>query len=242
MKNIEESLKNFGLNEKQAKVYLACLELGSASVAEVAEKSQVKRTSIYNFLEELINKGFVSELRQNDEILLIAEEPQILIKKAQQQLLDTQQIFPELLAMFNRPGNKPKVHFYQGVAGLKKIYEDTLNQTQPIYAFTDYEKMMPVMEQYLLNYPEERSKRNIFFRSIAKEGEWANKMSKKNKEHKRELKLISGYPFETEINIYGNKVALLSFQKPYAGVIIEDLAIAQTLKSIWQLLWNNLKQ
>ena len=60
------------------------------------------------------------------------------------------------------------------------------------------------------------------------------------KEHKREIKIAESVNFETEINIYGNKIALLSFQRPYAGVIIEDIAIAQTHRSIWQLLWDNI--
>ena len=57
----------------------------------------------------------------------------------------------------------------------------------------------------------------------------------------KEMKITKDVNFDTEINIYENKTAILSFQRPYAGVIIEDIAIAQTLKSIWQMLWNNLK-
>jgi len=53
MNQLNETLLQMGLNEKEAKVYLACLELGGATIAEIAEKSGVKRTSIYNFLEEL---------------------------------------------------------------------------------------------------------------------------------------------------------------------------------------------
>jgi sugar-specific transcriptional regulator TrmB len=241
MKNIEENLQNLGLNEKQTKVYLACLELGSASIAELAEKSGVKRTSIYNFLEELINKGFVSEIKQDDQILLIATEPQVLVKKAQQQLLDTQAVLPELLAMFNLPGNKPKVKFYQGIAGLKKTYEETLKSTEPIYAFSDFEKMMSIMPEWMWNYADERTKRGIELICIAQEGEWARKIEKTNPKHKRQMKIVRGVNFETEINIYQNTVAILSFRKPYCGVVIEDAAIAQTLKSVWQLLWNSQK-
>lgn len=244
MENIQNILENLGLNEKQAKVYLACLELGSASVAEVAEKSEVKRTSIYNFLEELINKGFVSEIHQDDQILLVAEDPKILEEKARQNLIEAQTALPELLAMFNRPGNKPKVHYYQGIHGLKKIYEDTLitmsGQTGTIYAFSDFDRMMPLMENFLWDYAKRRAADNISFLSVAKDGAWTRKVMQRDKEQKRQVKLATGVNFETEINIYGNRVALLSFQKPYAGVIIEDAAIAQTMKSIWQLLWDKL--
>lgn len=241
MKNLINTLKNLGLNEKQAKVYLACLELGSATVAELAEKSEIKRTSIYNFLEELIHRGFLSEIKQDGQILLIAEDPQILVKKAEEQLLDTKSAFPELMAMFNRPGNKPKVYFYQGIAGLRKIYQETLKSKEPIYAFSDFEKMMPLMEKWMWNYAAERARRGIAFISITKEGLWARKAEARSKEHKRQMKIVSGVNFDTEINIYENKVAILSFQQPYAGVIIEDVAIAQTLKSIWQMLWNTIK-
>lgn len=239
MDNLLNNLQNLGLNEKQAKVYLACLELGSATIAEVSEKSGVKRTSIYNFIEDLIKKGFLSEIKQDEQILLIAEDPKALEQKVKHNLTNIQGVMPELLAMFNRPGNKPKVHFYQDIAGLKKIYEETLKSKESIYAFSDFEKMMPLMEDWMWDYAQERADKGIAFVCIAKEGPWARKALNRAKEHKREMKIVKDVNFDTEINIYENKIAILSFQRPYAGIIIEDVAIAQTLKSIWQMLWNS---
>jgi sugar-specific transcriptional regulator TrmB len=216
------------------------LELGTATVSELAEKSGVKRTSIYNFLEELINIGFVSEIKQNDQILLIATEPEVLEKKAQQQLFDIKNIMPELQAMFNLPGNKPKVKFYPGIAGIKKAYDETLKSQGPLYAFSDHEKMMSIMPEWMWEYAERRTGAGIELKSISQEGEWAKKIEKTNATHKRQIKFVKNINFETEINIYDNIVAIVSFRKPYCGVVIEDAAIAQTLKSVWQLLWQSL--
>jgi len=47
--------------------------------------------------------------------------------------------------------------------------------------------------------------------------------------------------FNTEINIYGNKVAMMSFCRQATAVIIEDSTIVQTLKSIWKIWWKSLK-
>lgn len=240
MNNLQKTIENLGLNEKQAKVYLACLELGSATVAEVAEKAEVKRTSIYNFLEELIAKGYLSEIKQDDKILLVAEDPKALEQKAKNHLESVQGVMPELMAMFNRSGNKPKVHFYQGIAGIKKIYEETLKSQEPIYAFSDFEKMMPLMEEWMWDYAQRRAASGISFLSIAKDGPWARKAEAKGEEQRRKMKIAKDVGFDTEINIYENKVALLSFERPFAGVIIEDIAIARTLKSIWQMLWKTL--
>ncbi len=241
MAGIQKTLENLGLDEKEARVYLACLELGSASVAEIAKKAGVKRTSIYNFLEDMVRRGFVSEIKRDDQILLSAENPEVLESKAQKNLASVQNVMPELLAMFNRPGNKPRVKFYQGLDGIRKIYEETLKSKEPIYAFSDFERMMPLMEKWMWRYAERRAEKGIKFFSIAKDGLWARKAEAKAREHLREMKIVKNISFDSEINVYENKTAILSFQRPYAGLIIEDSAIAQTLKSVWQMLWGFLK-
>jgi hypothetical protein len=54
----------------------------------------------------------------------------------------------------------------------------------------------------------------------------------------RETKLFRELKLDTEINVFENKVAMLSFRRPYSAVIIEDRAIAMSLKSIWDGWWN----
>ncbi len=47
--------------------------------------------------------------------------------------------------------------------------------------------------------------------------------------------------FKTEINIYGNKVAFISFRsrEPFA-VLIEDEGITETLRTAWKEIWGKL--
>ena len=64
---------------------------------------------------------------------------------------------------------------------------------------------------------------------------------KKNIRLLRESKLIKANPWKTEINIYGDKVAMMRFREDHAMcVLIEDHDIAETLRDAWQELWNNL--
>ena len=86
MATLLKILQNLGIQEKQAKVYLACLELGSATIQELAQKSKVKRTSIYNFLEELKNLGLITEIKEGKKLLLIPENPETVVKRAEQRL------------------------------------------------------------------------------------------------------------------------------------------------------------
>ena len=48
-----EVLNKTGLHEKEAKVYLALLELGTADVSDIAAKAGVKRPTSYLVLDEL---------------------------------------------------------------------------------------------------------------------------------------------------------------------------------------------
>ena len=53
MKNLQKILHNVGFSDKAALLYLAALELGEATVKELAKRAKVKRTTVYYLLEEL---------------------------------------------------------------------------------------------------------------------------------------------------------------------------------------------
>lgn len=57
-----QRLKDHGLTEYQARVYLALLDLGSATASEIPEFSRVPRTRIYSTVQELHGKGLVKIL------------------------------------------------------------------------------------------------------------------------------------------------------------------------------------
>lgn len=241
MQEILSAMQNLAIDEKQANVYLACLELGTATIQEVADKSGIKRTSIYNFLDEMKQKGLISEITQDRRTLLVAEDPHHLVERARMNVSKMENLLPDLMSIYNLPGNKPKVRFYTGVEGIKKLYmEEVINADGKIYGFSDYEKMFEAITDWawLWSFPEERKKRNLPFLNIAKYGPRGIEIQAKDKEQLRETKLVTNVEFDTEINIFGNKVAMMSFRRPYAAVLIEDRAIATTFKSAWKLLWN----
>lgn len=244
MNNIITTLEQLGIEEKQAKVYLACLELGTATIQDLAQKSGIKRTSIYNFLEEIKDKGLVSETKKGNKVFLIAEDPNNLKNKLENNLKKIEEVMPDLMGIFNLPGSKPKMRYYEGLDGIKKVYIDTYSHGGKLYGFADWDKIMPndEMDDWLWEFATERARRKVKFYAIVKDGRFAREAQAREKEQLRESKIVSDVQFETELNMYGNnRVAMMSFRRPYSAVIIEDKAIYNTLMSIWKLLWNNLK-
>ena len=56
-------LEAFGLTEKESRVYLALLELGEAGIGEIAKKSAIKRTTLYDVVENLKKSGLVGSIK-----------------------------------------------------------------------------------------------------------------------------------------------------------------------------------
>lgn len=236
-----EDIQALGLDAKEAKVYVAALELGNATIQELSEKSGVKRTSIYNFLDAMKQRKLLAEIKKDGKVFIQPGDPEMLVLHAEQQLKKAKLAIPFLSELYREPTNKPKVKFFLGTESLKNLYKEIWSKGEPIYGYTDFEKMLETMdEQYMWNFADLRAKLGIPFHVIAKDGPKARVVQTKDAQQKRVTKLVKGGAFETEVNIYGKWVALASFRRPYAGVIIEDVAIAKTMKAIWQMLWDRL--
>jgi len=127
-------LKNLGLAEKEAKVYLSALELGTASVQNIARSAGVNRATTYVMIESLIKKGLISSFEQGkkryfaathpSQLLRTVRENQIALKQAEENL--EKELLPELLSIHNIAGDQPKVRFFEGKEGLKAMCSNLL--------------------------------------------------------------------------------------------------------------------
>lgn len=236
-------VQTLGLSEAQVAVYLAALELGQANVQEISRKSGVKRTSIYNFIDSLKERQFLSEIKKGKRRLYSAANPASLIQIEKSRLASLEQLVPSLLAINNAESQKPKVTYHEGVDGMQEIYNQMLHDKQTIYVWEDLDRMFSIMpEGFTTNYPIERTRLKIPVRAINRDSKFSREWTAKNNErYMRESRFVSAEEFGTDIEIFGNKVALISLRKdsPF-GVLIQDPGLARTLKIIWQEQWGSL--
>lgn len=241
---LEKDLGKLGLDDKEAKVYLALLELGEANIQQIAKKSGVKRTTIYDVLALLKEKRLVSQLIKNKKVIFFAEDPRKFEENIEEKKNTLKNILPELLSIANRVGGKPKIKYFEGEAGINEIYNDTLK-------YSDYEMLvwgsmkstLGFGEDFLLgSYVPRRLKQKIWVRAIAPDSPLMRKYQSLDEKSLRKTKLIkeTGLPLEVEIDLYANnKIAIMSFEEKI-GLIIESQKIYTTLKSIFEINWNSI--
>ena len=72
------ALKTVGLSENEAKVYQALLSLGSSKAGRVSKVAELDRTSTYNSLKSLLEKGLASYVTIGKVKWFAASNPQNL--------------------------------------------------------------------------------------------------------------------------------------------------------------------
>ena len=242
MQNIRKLLVPLGLPTMQAEVYLATLELGEATIQAIAKKSGVNRSTIYTFIDEMKERGLLIETRKGKRRVYSALHPERLVQMQKMRTIALEKTLPELLAIHNQSRKKPKVTFYEEIEGIKDVYADMLRNKKEIFAYEDLEHLKEGLPQSFYDYfPPERAKKDIAIKSISRDSDVARSFVKDNIRLLRETRFIKADDFKTDINIYGNKVALMGLRSdPPFAVIIEDESVAHTMKTIWQKLWDRL--
>ncbi len=246
---VKINLQSFGFSEKEADVYIAILELGKGTVTEISRKAGINRTTGYDILGSLANKGLVSISGKEPKSEYAVESPKALntylkrvADQASEHIKKSEDIIPELTLLYSQQ-NKPKIRFYEGKEGLQQVYEDTLTSTEPIRAYATVDDMHNTLPTYFPSYYKRRAEKNISIRAIVPETPTSRIRKSYDKEEKREIAFVpSGkYYFSPEINIYDNKIMIASW-KEKLGIIIESKEIAEAMKKIYELAWAEAKR
>lgn len=242
MKINEKLLKTLEIDQMQAQVYLAALELGEATMQALARKSGVNRSTIYTFIDELKDRGFILEAQKSKRRMYSAVHPEHLVGMQKARLTELQNVLPELLAVYNTSAKKPRVRFYEGIQGLREVYADMLRERKEIVAYEDLSNLTPEVRKHLFEwFPGERARKDILIKTISRDNPFTREFVKRNRGLLRETKFVAGQEFRTDINIYGDKVALIDLQgNPPSAVLIENRNLAETMRVVWQQLWDKL--
>ena len=121
-------LIKLGLSDKEAKVYLAALELGGDTAQNIAKKSGVNRATTYVIAEKLMGLGLLSRTDKAKKTLFIPESPHELHNLLDEQKRDIEQraaylddSLNQFLAIFNGSSEKPTVRYFEGLDGLTAL-------------------------------------------------------------------------------------------------------------------------
>ncbi len=241
---IEQILMQNGLNEKEVRVYLAVLEGGEIPVSQIAHKAHIKRTSVYDVLESLKERGIVSMIKRKGVHTVSALPPQNLIDRFKRSASLAEGVLPQLIELAYSSPLKPRMRFYEGIGGLQEILREMSYSREQVVGFTDYALMPKALFTFIRKeVVPRRRERKTLIRLIAPRNARNIEVQKEDDIHYGEHRLVD-FPKQMnhiEILIYDySKVGFLSFtEKELFGAVLDSSAIHTTLRNIFELVWVN---
>jgi sugar-specific transcriptional regulator TrmB len=242
-------LKDLGLSDNEAKVYMAMLELGPATVLDISGKAGVNRPTTYVQIESLKKMGLVSTQNKGKKQLFIAESPEQLeyiLDKQKSEIENKKEelrkILPELTGIFNLSDQKPQVRFFEGKEGLLKMHSELLKtDTDEVVSFSSTDSIGKIFPDYPKTLSQKRVKKGIRSRLIYVCREPV--MKEKDEAMLRETKYLSPekFPFKSDIAVYGNNIGISALEGNIVGVIITHKELADSFRALFNLTWQSLK-
>lgn len=239
--DLEFPLKSYGLNDKEIKVYLELLPLGTASLQEIAKRVEFPRSTVYHTLNYLINKGVVGKIIKRGITYYSATDP----NKLKDQLIEKEKliasIIPHLNSLKSLSKTPSNVEIYEGFKGVHTILADLVRVKQQVYYFGGYKKSLEVLK-HLPNYVRiNRMERGIPAKIVY---DYTDEPILHTKEYQKvsELRFHDGLKdFPAMIFIYGNKVSMFTFKSDLVGIIITNKDFAEAMKLIFYIYWDQAK-
>ena len=246
---LEKYLKEIGLSDKEASIYIALLSFDKASVADLSQKAKVKRPTTYVILVSLQKKGLVSETTIGKKTFYIAEPPekldlfvsrQIHLLEENKKSLDL--VIPQLKAVQRESGERPTVQFFEGKEGVLSSNDDTF-----VKKFGDEPAYMICSRDAVKDIFSEKESENLRNRRISKgiksKAIYTSKQGQKpSDETGVRIKIDESiYPIKSDITVYGDQVKIAVFGKRLSGISIKSPEFAETLKSLIKFIFDNNK-
>lgn len=237
---MKHKLRELGFSEKEADVYLALVEIGSAVASDIARKARIKRSTTYVILDALLERGLVSVTERQGVKLYNSTPPEQLIQHLQDtakryaNMADTaKKLLPELKASRKEQAPTPKIQLFEGVRGIKTVYEDTLSSLEDIRVHAGFQHIVADAsgEQYDAGKKGTKAKQDIKVRTVFLNASDDRKRAMPNAAGLKKIMLTSREQgsISSEINIYDDRVVFISPGENFA-MVAESRELAEALK------------
>ena len=236
MTSIEKTLEKIGLSGNEIKVYLTLTDQGSMKAGRISKLAHMDRSSAYNAIQMLLDKGLVSYVLIGKIKWFQATGPQRILEYLKEQQDDVMAVLPELQERHKRKKIEGQVRLFKGVKGVKSVFLDMIRTGKDNYVFGSEGQFSKRMPEFAYQFDRMKKEKGIKTQLILRKDR--TELDSKTSNH-RYLPLIAESPAVT--NIYGDKIAILVWTDEPEGIIIENAAAAKAYKSYFDFMWKHAK-
>ncbi len=246
MKTLQKTLLKCGLDEKEARIYLATVKVGPSPLSKIAREAGVLRQTTYSIVSNLVQRGFIEESDRAGVKQFFADPKKLLLLlERQKEALETskndvEQLLPEFERIrLSRTTKIPSVRYYSGDEGVQEAFEDILDhyKTGSEKKFRGYgvNTMRDILGDYLPEFIRRRGELGVETDLFVAEGDDDFEITETT-QYGRKVKRIAMPKQNAGAYVAGKRLYLFSYTDK-VGVVIENKAIVDLLTQAFDDHW-----
>lgn len=237
-----DQLVKMGFSQDEGRVYLAALELGETSVARIADKAKIERTTAYTHIETLKRRGLISMSRHGKKTVYTAESPKKLRNELDEKWKLLDGLLPELLSITNAIDQKPKVRYFDSREGIYDIFRETLEYPDSRMRMWMSSPWYEDKNFWYDYYLPARLEKKIHLSAIVPKTAENESFVTEDPISLRETRMTDSHNIMADIVLYGlRNIAIISYVESTA-LVIESKRLFETLQMIFEAHWELLSQ
>lgn len=255
MENVQ-LLQKAGLNEKQAKAYLALLKDGAQTPLEISEKISESRENCYAILKRLTELQLIEQIESKKATYraLNPSNLEILAEKRRKAMAQNEKVIKDnissLLSVFYANNEMPGSRTIEGIEGIKEVYNDALRVKKDVYFIrTKADEILgndADMDSFLRRYRDRLPLLGIHTYGLTPFSKKALSMQRTGRDHAinfhRTWMPEDAYDHPVAIHVYGDKVAFITFGESMMATIITSPLIAETMRWAIKILMQHYQE
>ncbi|MBW2970513.1 hypothetical protein KY309_01870 [Candidatus Woesearchaeota archaeon] len=234
MQSPQKVLEKIGLSPNEIKVYLMLNDYGSSKAGKIAKTAGMDRSSCYNALVNLQEKGLVSYVLIGKVKWFQATGPKRLLEFLREQEEDVKEILPALEERHKAVKITGQVRLFKGVKGVKAVFQDIIRTGKNNCCFGNESQLEERLPDYQPQFVRQLKEADIFVREIVREGRDTPTSNPKATKF-----VPSNVESPVVTNIYGDKIALIIWTEIPEALIIENAAAAKAYQNFFDFMWEH---
>ncbi len=262
MKNIVDYLQQLDLSETEAQIYLSLLKTGPVSVRELARTVGAKRTSVYLYIDRLMEKSLIVKQVKGSRTQIAANEPKESLRMLVEEKIKSdkaiQQGLPDIINTIEdtvkqvSPREDAEIKYYRGKHGVRKIYEEALKakELRSYVNITEIEEVFPENFQLFNKALQDNQKIKMYeIVEVSAQARERFMNSDRIKKHyiKRNRFAYKLFPesvkiSSTDIMIYDGRVSIINLKNSITGVVLHNVDLYNNFKQLFDFIWKVLPE
>ncbi|MDO8240620.1 MAG: helix-turn-helix domain-containing protein [Candidatus Moranbacteria bacterium] len=234
----KQALLEFGLSESEAQTYLTLFRLGGATASVLAKETGLQRTTVYPILKSLAKKGCVLVYFRKNQHHYYAQKPDKLASLFEKKLEFFNSVVPLFESMDRKQAQAIGVRFIETKEELRKFYMDILDDHKSYRIIGNAHTWQNIDPEFFEQYREMRADLKIKTRLLLSAD--SKQDNPTAKDLLREVRFLPAeYEFKSTMNIFNDKVLIISPETSSLAVVIAVPAMVDIFKSMFEIIWSN---